>query len=420
MALAQRIQEGEFNGMRILTMRTGAKDVVTVEGSVLGGYNMLPIEKTVVAGVVASLLDAGTTLRSKAELREQLASRGISLSFGSGGNRLYFSASCLPEFLPFLLEVIAECIAKPAFPVAEVKAEQLRKLAEYEQAKTNTGARAMLALTMHLYPKDHPNGGLSIEEREGQIKALKRSDLVSFASKFGIEGAVLSVVGDIDPAKVLKTARTAFKQLGRGSFTIAEKKPNTKKAPPKEQFIEIKDKANIDTYIGVPVSVTYKDAEFLPLTVLLSMLGSRGFLGHLMRTIRVRDGFTYGINAQPIGFEDGYDGMMRIWATFSPGTYKAAVASTRKEIDWFFKNGISEEPLDAHKRKIVGNYAVQLGTTSGMASMLHKIGKEGRSISYIDEYPELLKSVTLNDLKKAAALIDLKNLSLAAAGTKAV
>ena len=56
---------------------------------------------------------------------------------------------------------------------------------------------------------------------------------------------------------------------------------------------------------------------------------------------------------------------------------------------------------------MTGNYTVKLSTSQGFANMLLRIGIEGKSLSYLDEYPELVKAITLADLQKAAALIPL-------------
>ena len=71
---------------------TSARDLVVVEGSVYGGPNMLPSEQAVLPALAASLLDAGTAKKHKDKLREALAAKGISLSFGAAGDRTFFSA----------------------------------------------------------------------------------------------------------------------------------------------------------------------------------------------------------------------------------------------------------------------------------------------------------------------------------------
>jgi predicted Zn-dependent peptidase len=49
--------------------------------------------------------------------------------------------------------------------------------------------------------------------------------------------------------------------------------------------------------------------------------------------------------------------------------------------------------------------------------MLHKVGIDGKQLSYIDEYPKLIKAVTLEDIQTVAKMISVDKLSIAAAGS---
>ncbi len=135
----------------LLVARTGAKDVVSVEGSVFGGPNHEPKSRYVIPGLAASLLDAGTRKKGKDVIRGSLADRGISLSFAAAGDRTRFSGECLPEDLPFLFSVISECLGDSVFPEAEVSSVKARALGTLAEMKSDTTAQAGIALSRALY-----------------------------------------------------------------------------------------------------------------------------------------------------------------------------------------------------------------------------------------------------------------------------
>ncbi len=109
--VVKRILEKEIAyGGRIFAMPMNTKDIVTVQGSVFGGWNMLPKEKEEAAILAARLFDAGTKRTSKSLLRERIEGPGASLSFSVTGNRTSFGLSCLPEDLPLMLKTVAECL----------------------------------------------------------------------------------------------------------------------------------------------------------------------------------------------------------------------------------------------------------------------------------------------------------------------
>lgn len=406
------------DGARIFVAPMRTKDVVTFEGSVLGGISTLPQEGAMIQSLAVDLLDAGTTAHSKDELREALAARGISLSFGTGIDRTSFSASCLPEDLGYLLNTIVECLSSATFPPKELALARERMLGEIEEAKTDTNYLASIALGRALYDPAHINYPYTIEQKTSYLKKITRADLVSFRKQLGRGGLVLSITGDVTVPAAERAVRSAIAKLPKGTTAAPAKKMNTKKPATTETLIPIKDKANIDTYLGAAVPITYDHPLYTAFNVFCGMLGGRGLSsGHLMRTIRERDGLTYGIYVRSAGFSGLLDGYFRIWATFSPATFKIAVEKTKKEIKTFLSIGLTPEALLKKQDQIAGSYVVGLSTTGGLASMLHSIGAEGKPLSYIDAYPDLVRAVTVDDLKAVAKLIPFDKLSLAASGS---
>jgi zinc protease len=416
-SIAKNIYEKEVAGMRLFAAHTGARDVVSVEGSVLGGSSMLPRPKEYAANIAAELLDAGTTKKSKSQLREALSARGISLSFAAGGERTYFSASCLPEDLSPLLTIITECLSSSRFEAKEVQLLKERMLSDLKEEKTDTMAQGSQTLSRQLYDPKHENYVDTTATRTKWLTLIDPKEVRDFGKKYGRNGLVLSIVGDIDAAAAGTLAERIFKKLPQGTHLTPSKTRNSKEIVANEQLITIKDKTSIDVYLGVSLPIIKKDSRYIALSMLCTMLGGSGFTSHLSKTIRERDGLTYHVRASLAGFADEADGFLRIYASFSPATFTHSIAQLRKEIAIFFKSEITEKSLEGQKVEAAARYLMNLSTTRGLASALHAIGVEGRALSYLDEYPESIEKLTLADIQEAATLIGRDALSLAAAGT---
>lgn len=401
---------------RLFIARTKAKDVVHLLGSVLGGENMLPREWAIVSDLAADLFDAGTKTKKKALIREGLENRGISLSFHSVGDRTSFSGHCFPEDLPILLSTIVECLAGANFPESELKPLKERTLGELAEAKTDTNGQAGRALTQLIYDSSHPNYIRSLQEIENAVKRTRRTQLENFHKLIGAGGLVLSIVGDIDPNTTETLVQKAFKKLPKGTLHPSEKVFNRKAQTAGQKLVPIADKANVDVLLGVSLPLTKQDAAFHPAMIIADMLGG-GFAGHLMQTIRERDGLTYRTYAGISGVSDGTDGYFKVYASFNPSRYEESVDKLRKEVRTFFASGLTEDALTKKKEEIVGSYVVGLSTTSGLAGTLHTIGTDGRELSYLNEYPDIINKVSLTEIHTAADMIPLNKLSLAAAGT---
>lgn len=405
------------SGARVFIAPTGAKDIVTIAGSVLGGPNHLPKEKSMVAYITAELLDAGTRNKSKDELRMLLAGKGTSLSFSSGGDRTYFQGSCLPEDVSFLLSLITECLSESRYDSKEIELAKDRAYSDLIEEKTDTRIQSAIAFSQSMYDETHVNYRNSTDKKSVSLKKIVRADIQKYAT-FGQSGLVLSVVGDVDVRKSTKAVLSALKQLQLKGRAASPKTSNKKKATSGEVFISIADKTNIDVLIGAPLSITSSSPSYLAHTVLTSMLGGRGiFSGHLTQTIRERDGLTYHISSSLSGMEVDTDGVLQTYATFSPSTFAYAVKRTKQEIELFFTKEITNTRLLNKQNQMAGSYVVGLSTTSGLASALHKIGVDGKSLSYIDEYPKLIREITLTQLKEIAKTIPYKKFSVVASGT---
>ncbi|MBA3789095.1 insulinase family protein [Patescibacteria group bacterium] len=416
-SLAKNITEKKlFENARVFIAPMRTQDVVTLEGSVLGGSNMLPRSLRETPFLASKLFDAGTKKHDKKNLRESLAARGASLSFSAGGDRTYFSGSCLPEDLPFLLQIVEECLSTAVFQPAEISSTRERLLGRLKEQRTDTRTQASNELSRLLYDETHLNYAEKDAFQEKSLKSVTRAQLVDFRSSLGREGLVLAIVGDIDTATALRAVERTFGRLAKGTQTSVLKKKNTKAPMMQEKRISIAEKTNIDIFLGCVVPLTYESPEYLPLSVLTHMLGG-SFAAHLMQTVRERDGLTYGIQSYLSDFGKDLEGSFRIWATFSPDLYERGVQTIRKEVKNFLSAGLTENALTQKKEERTGSYVIGLSTTGGLASLLHKIGREGKPLSYLDEYPRLIRALVVKDIRAAAPMINLDRLSLAVAGT---
>ena len=415
----QTISAEEFqltNGGRLFLAQTRAHDVVSIEGSVFGGPNMLSATFDVIPGLTAELLDAGTAKKKKSVIREGLAGRGISLSFSSNGDRTIFSGHCFPEDLSFFLSTISECLNGAIFPEQEMKNVKSVALGELAEEKSNTRAQAERAFTELLYDPGHVNFVRSIKAKEKSVIATRCSDLEDFRNMLGKGGLILAITGDIESTSARVVAEKAFGKLGNGTEKAPFKRPNKKIQSANEKLIAIADKANIDVLFGVSLPLTIHHQLYHPMKVVAEMLGG-GFASHLMQTIRERDGLTYGVYAMLSGLDTGADGYFKIWATFSPQRYEESVAKLREEVRNFFSNGLTETALARKQEEMVGSYLVSLSTTQNLASILHAIGAYDFDLSYLTEYPNIIRAVSLSDIVNAVDLIPPTKLSLSASGT---
>jgi zinc protease len=105
-------------------------------------------------------------------------------------------------------------------------------------------------------------------------------------------------------------------------------------------------------------------------------------------------------------------------ATFAPSLLKQGLASTRREVAKWHHDGITAAELDYRKSALVGAHRVGLATSNGLAEMILNTVRRGLELSWIDEYPNKVEALALEEVNGVVRRhVDPDKLVLAMAGT---
>src|SRR6185312_6054252 len=193
-----------------------------------------------------------------------------------------------------------------------------------------------------------------------QVKAFYRDH-------YGPEHMIFVAVGDLDPSEVKSNLATAFNGWTGGVATPRAPAPRGIDSA-REQTVFMSDKTSVSVVFGLATGIKYSDPDFQALRLGTEVLGG-GFSARLMSTVRNQEGLTYGIHAYHADdFFNGGD--WRVEATFAPTLLEKGLASTRKQIDLWREQGITEKELAEGKTHSIGLFKVALATTSGLARQL--------------------------------------------------
>ena len=166
-----------------------------------------------------------------------------------------------------------------------------------------------------------------------------------------------------------------------------------------EVSVPLADKPSVSVLIGQPTGLRYKDPDALALRVGTAILGS-GFTGRLMGIVRDKEGLTYNIGAA-MADDSIADGRWDISASFAPALLDKGIASTRRELDRWWKDGVTDQELAARKQGLVGSYLVGLSTTTGLANAILTDVQRGYDVSRLETYPGAVKALTRDEVNSA-------------------
>jgi zinc protease len=401
-SMAAQAHRAATAGIDLVTYPTHVRDVVVVLGALPAGDAMAGTGNAAVPTLTGMMLDRGTTKLDKFAIAERLEDVGASITFGVGTQSLEIRAKCLRKDLPMVLSILAAELRTPALPAAELAKAKQQFIGSLRESLQNTTARAQEAFSRAVFPPDHPNRPHAVEEMLSAAESATLDEVRAFHAKYvGPKHLTLIFAGDVDDAAVRREVAKDFSGWRGGEDYLRPAPTSTaaRAGEPREVEVPLKDKPSTTIVLGQADGLRYRDADTLPLRVGTAILG-QGFTGRLMGTVRDREGLTYGIGAA-VSADSIADGAWSISASFAPALLDQGIASTRRVLEAWWKEGVTDTELAARKQGLVGGYFVGLSTTGGLASTILTTIQRGYDLSWLDRYPEAVRAVSRDEVNRA-------------------
>jgi len=389
-------------GIDLITYPTHVRDVVVVLGALPAGDAMAGSGNAAVPTLTGMMLDRGTATLDKFAIAARLEEVGASISFSVGTQSLEIHAKCLRKDLPMVIAILAAELKSPAFPAAELTKAKQQLIGSLRESLQNTGARAQEAFARAIFPPGHPNRPHSVEEMLSAAESATLEEIKAFHAKYvGPRHLTLVLAGDVNDPAVRRLVKQDFAGWRGGEDYLRAGPPGAAGAASASRDIEVplKDKPSTTLLLGQATGLRYRDPDALPLRVGTAILG-QGFTGRLMGTVRDREGLTYGIGAA-VTADSVADGAWSISASFAPALLDRGVASTRRVLEQWWKDGITDDELAARKQGLVGGYFVGLSTTAGLAGTILTSIQRGYDLSWLDGYPEAVRALSREQVDQA-------------------
>jgi zinc protease len=397
--VAEQSHRSQVAGIDLITYHTDVKQVVVILGSLPAGDAMVESGNIAIPTLTGMMLDRGTKALDKFAIAEQLDNVGAEIAFSVGTESLEVRAKCLKKDLPLIAGLIASELRTPAFQVQEFNKAKQQFIGALEASAQNTEARAQEAFGRAIFPQGHPNHPHSVSDYEAAAKSATLDELKAFYARYyGPAHMTLVVAGDVAAPDTEAEIGKAFSGWNGGQDYVRPATPAGATAP-REVSVPLADKPSVSVILGQPTGLRYKDPDALSLRVGTAILG-RGFTGRLMGTVRDKEGLTYNIGAT-VADDSIADGSWNISASFAPALLEKGIASTRRELDKWWKDGVTDQELTARKQGIVGSYLVGLSTTAGLANTILASVQRGYDVTWLDGYPAAVNALTRDQVNAA-------------------
>lgn len=402
------------NGLTVIHHYNPALPLVSSQLLVRSGSAANPDDLPGLAGFTAQMLEEGTATRSAPQIADEIAQLGAFLDTGSGVDASSVSLLALHANFAPALDILADIVLRPAFPIAEVERQRADRIGELIQQRDDPESVAAVAAAGALYGSRHPKGYGQLGT-EPAIRAATRDDLVDFWRRHYVPAnAALVVSGAISRSELKALAEARF-----GAWKPADAPGGTPGDPAgtRARLVVVDQPGSPQTALRVTGTGVARDTpDFAALQVMNGALGGM-FSSRLNNNLRETKGYTYGIYS---GFRyDRTPGPFVIDGSVQASATGASVREIFREIA-----GMREAPLpaaelaaarDAQLLSLPGAFETNADIGAGLAESF----VYGLPLDYYARLPAQLRAVTAEQVQEAArAHLDPQKMIVVAVGEK--
>jgi predicted Zn-dependent peptidase len=381
------------NGLRLLVVRQPAVPMVEVRLRIpFGGDDPA---RPAQAELLAETLLTGTAKRDRVRVDTDLALVGGELGTSVDPERLSIGGSALASGLDQLLDVLADVLTGAAYVAEEVARERDRLVERITMAIAQPGVIARKALQRRRYG-DHP---FATEMPEAEDVAVVTAEQVRalHAASVVPRGAVLVLVGDVDPDRALRAVGTALAGWqSDASATEMAALPEVRGG----DLLLVHRPGAVQSQLRLSArAVPRTDARY-PALQLANLAYGGYFSSRLVENIREDKGYTYharsAIEFTPSGAS------LLVDADTASGVSAAALWEMRYELGRFGLVPPTESEVESVRQYAIGSLLTATSSQSGLASQLVALAGLGLDAEWLRAHPGRLAAVTAAEIADAA------------------
>ena len=388
------------NGIAVLVYENDAAQSVVISASVRAGSQYETPEKNGLASLTASSLMRGTQRYDFETINELLESSGADLDIGGAVHRVNISGKSLAEDLPLLVDLMAEALRYPTFPVDHIERLRSELMTGLQFRMQDTRYRANRAFSEALFPPDHPYH-YSTRGTLDSVPHIMIDDMRAFHAKhYGPAGMIVVIVGAVNADQAVQVVR---QRLGDWSNPDQPALPTVPQvvvpSSTKRVFVGLPGKTQSDIIMGTLGPSRFAD-DYIPAILVNSVLGQFGMMGRIGESVRENLGLAYYAGSQ---IDGGYaPSPWLVSAGVNPANVDLAIEKINEQIARIVDEAVTEQDLTQNQSYFTGRLPLQLETNEGISSSLMNMEIYGLGLDYLVNYHDLIYGQSQAALQAAA------------------
>ena len=405
------------DGATLIVSERHSLPLVSFAITFIGGANQFePAQRRGVAALTASMLTEGTKTRTGDQLSDALQLLGTNVNASVGAEEGAISFVATSKNFDATLAILSDMMLNSTFPAAALDRLRARTLVNLTQAKDQPVIVGAQVFSRVLYGAGHPYGQRATET---SVKAITRDDVVAFQQAYYQPGrAIITVVGDVTPAKVKSSVEQALAAWAKGGDKPSFNYPQLPELQPAKIYLVDKPGAAQSVVnIGLP-GPPRNTPDYFALQVLNTILGGQ-FQSRLNANIREQKGYSYGVNS---AFNYGKGpGPFRAGGSIVTAKTDAALIEFMKELRGIVgEKPITDDELKSAKESLIQGLPQRFASVNAISQAITTLTVQGLPEDYYQSYAKNVAAITKEDLARVAKqYIDLGHLAIVIVGDRA-
>jgi zinc protease len=306
--------------------------------------------------------------------------------------------------LPKVMQMEADRMANLRLSEEDVAMERKVILEERRTRVDNDPGSILQEQMMAALYSNHPYG-IPIIGWEHEVRALGREDALSFYRRFyAPENAILVIAGDVEPEEVSKLAEETFGEVEPSGLMNGRARPQEPAhfAPVKVTLADARaGRTTVQRFYLAPSYASAEPGEAEALDLLMRVAAA-GSISTIYKRLVIED--KKAANAGGWYSDSGLDsGRLGFYAIAAENV---SAEDLEKAIDGVIEdlraNGVTQEALDRARAAYLAEFIYTSDSQSRMARHYGWRLATGMTVADVEQWPDRLKRVTVDDLREAA------------------
>jgi len=386
------------SGMQLFGIENNEVPLVQFQMQLKGGMLLENPEKIGVSNLLAELMTKGTANKTPEQLESAIESLGASINTNATKESIVISGNSLAKNYAKTMALLQEILLEPRWDEKELALLKQSALSQIERQKARPNSIAANEFDKLIYGDNHILSNDKLGTK-ASVNAINMDDLKAYYDYYVSPNITkVHVVGAISKDVVIESLNELNNKWIPKNVEFPEVIDPIAPDTSKVYFYDVPGAKQSIIKFGYP-ALAATDADYYTSNLLNYRLGGGGFASQLTQQLREGKGYTYGIRSEFSGTT--IKGRFEISSSVRSNiTYESS--SLIKEILENYGENYNENDLEVTKGYMIKSNARAFETLRNKLSMLTNISNYGYTDDYVKQHEEIVKTMTVADMKALA------------------